>query len=82
MQKPVDIIWGFISQSPEMGALPTLRAATDPSVRNGDYYGPDGMGQQRGHPKRVESNRQSYDEKGQRRLWEASEKLTNVTFPV
>jgi NAD(P)-dependent dehydrogenase (short-subunit alcohol dehydrogenase family) len=82
MQKPVDIAWGLIAQSPEMGALPTLRAATDPSVRNGEYYGPDGVGQQRGHPKRVESNRQSYDVELQRRLWEVSGKLTNVTYPV
>jgi NAD(P)-dependent dehydrogenase (short-subunit alcohol dehydrogenase family) len=82
MQKPVDFAWGLIAQSPEMGALPTLRAATDPSVRNGEYYGPEGIGQQRGHPKRVESNRQSYDEALQRRLWDVSGKLTNVTYPV
>ena len=65
-----------------MGALPTLRAATDPSVRNGEYYGPDGIGEQRGHPKLVESNGKSYDEEVQRRLWEVSEELTNVTYPV
>ena len=45
-----------------MGALPTLRAATDPAVRGGQYYGPDGFGEQRGHPKLVESSQQSHDE--------------------
>ena len=34
-----------------MGALPTLRAATDPGVIGGQYYGPDGFGEQRGYPK-------------------------------
>ena len=35
-----------------MGALPTLRAATDPAVVGGEYFGPDGLGEQRGHPRR------------------------------
>jgi len=82
LRAPTEFVWGLMAQSAEMGALPTLRAATDPGVRNGEYYGPDGLGEQRGHPKRVESNRQSYDEQVQRRLWEVSEKLTNVTYPV
>ncbi len=33
-----------------MGALPTIRAAVDPGVEGGDYYGPDGFMEQRGHP--------------------------------
>ena len=33
-----------------MGALPTLRAATDPGVIGGQYFGPDGFGEQRGYP--------------------------------
>jgi len=82
LQGAVNLVWGLISQSPEMGALPTLRAATDPGVRNGEYYGPDGRGEQRGHPKRVESNQESHDVDVQRRLWEVSEKLTDVTFGV
>ena len=65
-----------------MGALPTLRAATDPTVQGGQYYGPDGIGEQRGYPKRVESSSQSHDEDLQRRLWTVSEELTGVTFPV
>ncbi|OBF31581.1 short-chain dehydrogenase [Mycobacterium sp. ACS1612] len=72
----------FIAQGPEMGAEPTLRAATDPSARNGQYYGPGGFGEQRGHPKVVASSAQSHDEDVQRRLWTVSEELTGVTFGV
>jgi NAD(P)-dependent dehydrogenase (short-subunit alcohol dehydrogenase family) len=69
-------------QSPAMGALPTLRAATDPDVEGGQYYGPDGFAEQRGHPKLVSSSAQSHDEELQRRLWTVSEELTSVAFPV
>jgi NAD(P)-dependent dehydrogenase (short-subunit alcohol dehydrogenase family) len=72
----------LIFQSAEMGALPTLRAATDPLVAGGQYYGPDGLGEQRGHPKLVGSSRQSHDQELAARLWTVSEELTGVRFPV
>jgi NAD(P)-dependent dehydrogenase (short-subunit alcohol dehydrogenase family) len=72
----------FIAQNADMGAEPTLRAATDPSAQNGQYYGPGGLGEQRGHPKVVESSAQSHNEDIQRRLWTMSEELTGVTYPV
>ncbi len=72
----------LFAQSPAGGALPSLRAATDPSVLGGQYYGPDGIGQQRGAPVVVASSAQSYDIEQQRRLWEISEELTKVVFPV
>jgi hypothetical protein len=65
-----------------MGALPQLRAATDPSVLGGQYYGPDGLGQTRGYPKVVGSSKKSHDAERQRRLWAVSEELTGVTYPV
>jgi NAD(P)-dependent dehydrogenase (short-subunit alcohol dehydrogenase family) len=77
-----DIVGPLISQAPDMGALPTLRAATDPSVAGGQYYGPDGIGEQRGHPKLVQSSSRSHDEALQRKLWTVSEELTGVTYPV
>lgn len=81
--KPANALIGpLLFQSAAMGALPTLRAATDPDVEGGQYYGPDGFGQQRGHPKLVESTAQSHDEELQRRLWTVSEELTGVTYPV
>jgi NAD(P)-dependent dehydrogenase (short-subunit alcohol dehydrogenase family) len=71
-----------ISQKAAMGALPVLRAATDPGVLGGQYYGPGGFFGARGYPKLAESSRQSHDTAIQRRLWTVSEELTGVTFPV
>ncbi|WP_258934897.1 hypothetical protein [Nesterenkonia pannonica] len=63
-----------------MGALPTLRAATDPAVTGGQYYGPDGRGEVRGHPVLVSSSAAANNEDVQKRLWAVSEDLTGVTF--
>ncbi|TDT97300.1 NAD(P)-dependent dehydrogenase (short-subunit alcohol dehydrogenase family) [Streptomyces sp. 846.5] len=71
-----------MTQKPAMGALPTLRAATDPDVIGGQYYGPGGFQQYKGYPKPVESSEQSHDPAAQRRLWTVSQELTGVTFPV
>jgi NAD(P)-dependent dehydrogenase (short-subunit alcohol dehydrogenase family) len=72
----------LISQKPAMGALPTLRAATDPGVLGGQYYGPGGLFGARGYPELARSSGQSRDTAIQRRLWAASEELTGVTFPA
>ncbi|QZA18248.1 SDR family NAD(P)-dependent oxidoreductase [Mycobacterium malmoense] len=81
--QPLKAVLGpVLFQSPAMGALPTLRAATDPAVAGGQYYGPAGFLEQRGHPKIVQSSAQSHDEELQRRLWAVSEQLTGVKFPV
>jgi len=72
----------LLSQTPAMGALPTLRAAADPGVLGGQYYGPGGFFGARGYPELAESSRQSHDTAIQRRLWTVSEQLTGVTFPV
>jgi NAD(P)-dependent dehydrogenase (short-subunit alcohol dehydrogenase family) len=71
-----------IAQSEEMGALPTLYAATAPSLPGGTYVGPDGLGEQRGHPKQVSPNSAARDEDVARRLWEVSEQMTGVRFEV
>jgi NAD(P)-dependent dehydrogenase (short-subunit alcohol dehydrogenase family) len=71
-----------VSQKAAMGALPILRAATDPGVLGGQYYGPGGLFGARGYPKLTESSRRSHDRAIQRRLWTVSEELTGVTFPV
>lgn len=70
----------FLFQSAAMGALPTVRAATDPSAIGGQYYGPDGLGEVRGYPKVVGSSAQSHDPELASRLWTVSEELTGVTF--
>jgi len=76
--------WGnrVFAQSSAMGALPTLYAATAPDVQGGDYIGPDGMGEMRGHPKKVTSNARSRDAEVARRLWEVSERLTGVRYDL
>jgi len=77
-----DFVWRPFTQPADMGALPTLRAATDPGVQGGQYYGPDGIGEAQGHPKLVKSSAQSHNEDIARRLWTVSEELTGVTYPV
>jgi NAD(P)-dependent dehydrogenase (short-subunit alcohol dehydrogenase family) len=76
------VFYPLISQKPAMGALPILRAATDPGVLGGQYYGPGRFLGTRGYPTLAKSSRQSHDTAIQRRLWTVSEELTGVTFPV
>lgn len=70
----------LITQSPAAGALPQLRAATDPAAIGGQYYGPRRMGQQRGAPVVVTSTKDSYDVGTARALWARSEELTGVRY--
>jgi NAD(P)-dependent dehydrogenase (short-subunit alcohol dehydrogenase family) len=79
---PVTWIAPLLLQKAEMGALPTLRAATDPAVVGGQYYGPGNPGELRGYPKLVTSSPASHDQATQERLWSVSEELTGVTFPL
>jgi NAD(P)-dependent dehydrogenase (short-subunit alcohol dehydrogenase family) len=70
------------AMQPPQGALPTLRAATDPGASGGDYFGPDGFLQMRGYPRRVPMVKQAQDAGDAARLWELSEKLTDVHFDL
>jgi NAD(P)-dependent dehydrogenase (short-subunit alcohol dehydrogenase family) len=70
----------LFAQSAPLGALPTLYSATAPDVRGGDYIGPDGFGEQWGHPKKVQAAARARDDDAQRRLWEISEQLTGVRY--
>ena len=69
----------ILGQAPEMGALPSLYAATA-QVEPGAFYGPSALGGLRGHPARSGSSQASKDEVTARRLWDLSEKLTEVDF--
>ena len=73
---------GLVTNSPPVGALGTLRAATDPGAQGGQYYGPSGFRELVGHPVVVQSNRMSHDVEVQQRLWTVSEELTGVKFAV
>ncbi len=70
----------LFAQSADMGALPTLYAATVPELPGGTYIGPGGRSEQRGYPKVVSAARKAYDEADWRRLWVLSEELTGVHY--
>ncbi len=72
----------LLAMQPPQGALPTLRAATDPEAAGGDYYGPDGFFQMRGYPERVDMVKQARKAGDAARLWEISEKLTGVRYDL
>jgi NAD(P)-dependent dehydrogenase (short-subunit alcohol dehydrogenase family) len=69
-----------IAQSADMGALPTLYAATMPDVGGGSFWGPNGFMNQRGYPHLVSAAGKAYDEQAWRRLWEVSEEMTGVRY--
>jgi NAD(P)-dependent dehydrogenase (short-subunit alcohol dehydrogenase family) len=71
-----------IAQSDEMGALPTLYAATEPGLEGGTFCGPGGFMEQRGHPKPVAPSGAARDREVARRLWEVSEEMTGVRFDL
>jgi NAD(P)-dependent dehydrogenase (short-subunit alcohol dehydrogenase family) len=68
----------IFAQSAARGALPQLRAATDPKARSGSYYGP--RRSTGGPAVVVESSSRSHDEGAASRLWDISSELTGVTF--
>jgi len=72
----------FLAQGIPMGALPTLYAAVGPDVMVGDYFGPSGLGEMRGYPRKVASNDLSHDKEIAARLWRVSEELTGIEYPI
>lgn len=72
----------MLAQSAERGALPTLYAATAPGIEGGSYYRPDGFAEMRGFPKRTEAIPAAQDSELGTRLWEVSERLTGVHYPL
>lgn len=71
-----------LTQTSEMGALPTMRAAADPGVRGGDFYGPSAPHGLTGYPVRVGSAERFDFGDIQEQLWAESEKLTGVTYEI
>jgi len=69
---------GLFGQSAAMGALPSLYAATATDVNGGDYIGPGGFQQMRGHPKKCGSRNEARDADLAAGLWEKSVALTGV----
>jgi NAD(P)-dependent dehydrogenase (short-subunit alcohol dehydrogenase family) len=72
----------LVGQSDSQGALPTLRAATDPAVRGGEVFGPGGPFEMHGAPKQVTVSRRARDRALAERLWTVSEEKTGVRYPA
>ena len=75
--------WGhrLAGMPPEQGALTTLYAATADLPGNA-YIGPDGFLEMRGWPTEVGRSDAARDAELARALWERSEELTGVRFPL
>ena len=77
----VDAVSGLVGQSSEMGAMPSLMAATAPGLRGGIYVGPSDFFESRGWPQIVKPPRQAKNEANAIALWELSEDATGVRYP-
>ena len=71
----------LLAQDENAGALPTLYAAVV-DVPGNSYAGPGGFMEQRGAPKLVGRTAAAKDDEVARRLWDASEELTGVSWPL
>ena len=71
----------LLAQDEEGGALPTLYAAVA-DVPGAAFAGPGGFMEQRGAPKLVGRADAALDMDVARRLWDVSEQLTRVRFPL
>lgn len=69
----------LFAQKLDMGILPTLRAATDPNVKGGGYYGPANMANWRGYPILNSLNPVAKDKKLTQRFWNKTEELIAAT---
>jgi NAD(P)-dependent dehydrogenase (short-subunit alcohol dehydrogenase family) len=63
------------------GAAPTVYSATE-DIPGNSYVGPDGFQEMRGKPTLVGRSNAALDEEKARGLWELSEELTGVKFPL
>ena len=50
------------------------------NVTGGDFYGPSGLAEMRGYPKKAAASRLSQDPQIAERLWEMSERLTGIDY--
>jgi NAD(P)-dependent dehydrogenase (short-subunit alcohol dehydrogenase family) len=72
----------LLSQDALGGALPLLRAATDPALKGGEYLGPAGFQEMKGAPVLVQSTPRSHDADLQQRMWRCSELSTGLAYAV
>jgi NAD(P)-dependent dehydrogenase (short-subunit alcohol dehydrogenase family) len=79
-EKITSVMNKVMGQSAAMGALPELYAAVAPDVHGGEYFGPDGFMEARGHPTRVKPTERGRDAADAARLWSESVRLTGVDY--
>ena len=72
----------LIGQTAQAGSWPLLYAAAMPDARNGEYWGPNGFLEIRGIPAFAKSWPQAIVQADQERLWNLSESLTGIVFPL
>jgi NAD(P)-dependent dehydrogenase (short-subunit alcohol dehydrogenase family) len=70
-----------LAQRDEMGALPILYAATQ-DLPGASFTGPGGFQSMRGYPAGSGRSVAAADDETAKRLWEVSEELTRVSFPL
>ncbi|MGY8701432.1 MAG: oxidoreductase [Candidatus Poseidoniales archaeon] len=69
------------TQAPKKGALPALRAATDPEATEYPYWGPRGIMEAVGYPKKATINKKAINQNIANEFWKESETLTKTSFP-
>lgn len=72
----------LVTQTPEQGAQPILRAALDPAVPGAGFFGPANRWGLVGPPVAVPASPLAHDPDTGRRLWAVAEELTGVEFAV
>jgi NAD(P)-dependent dehydrogenase (short-subunit alcohol dehydrogenase family) len=74
----IQLLTLVVAQGVEMGMLPSLRAAFDPTAQGGDFFSPMKMKEMRGYPERIAIPEQALDEEAQQKLWRLSEVMTQT----
>jgi len=78
------LMFGFfetlLAMSPDQGSLSIMRAATDRTLKNGDFISPMKAGGMRGLPKIVTLTNSAFNNENAKKLWEMSEELTGVRY--
>ncbi|MGB3621372.1 SDR family NAD(P)-dependent oxidoreductase [Ketobacter sp. MCCC 1A13808] len=82
LAKLVKMVTPLVTQSATKGALPSLYAATSNEIEGGEYIGPDRFYGTFGYPTAATSTRRSNNPDIARKLWQVSEKLTGVQYPL
>ncbi len=79
LEQGAKLVNGISAQPARIGALPELYAATAPEASGGDYIGPGGFMELRGHPRKVSVRRAKGQERTRERLWNLTAELTGVS---